>query len=191
MLESKRELINKLKRDGYLRTPSIIKAFEKVKREQYIHPKQRDYAYADTPLPIGEGQTISQPLTIAFMMESLALEKGQKVLEIGTGSGYQAALLAELNPEGKIFSMERVHSLAERAREKLEKYKNIKVVGGNGALGLREHAPFDRIIITCACGQAPPALLDQLKVKGKLIAPVGGRFSQRMTLYEKTSTGVK
>lgn len=170
---------------GYLRSPAIIAAMKKVDRINFVPQKYEKYAYADEPLPIGQGQTISQPLTVAYMTECLDVHDGQRILEIGAGSGYQAAILAELNPKGKIYTIERIPGLAEMAKSNLKKYKNVEAVGGCGVKGLKEKAPFDRIIATCACRQIPAAWIDQLKKGGKIVAPVGVGFFQQLVRIEK------
>ena len=176
---------------GYLKTPRVIKAFREVPREKFILEKYKKYAYADTPLPMLHGQTISQPLIVAYMTEKLDVHDKQKILEIGAGSGYQAAILSVLNSHGKIFTVEIVKELAQYAREKLKDYKNVKVIDGDGSLGLPKHAPFDRIIATCACRNIPTPWLEQLDKKGKMVVPVGGSFFQRLLMYEKKKTKVE
>ena len=172
-----------LKRRG-ISDKKVIDAFLKVEREKFVLPEMKDMAYDDTPLPIGEGQTISQPYIVALMTEALELEGNEKVLEIGTGSGYQAAILAEIGCE--VYSVERIPSLAERAKKLLEKLGyNVKVKIGDGTLGWIEHAPYDRIIVTAAGPHIPKPLIEQLKDGGKLIMPVGNYFSQDLILLEK------
>lgn len=169
-------MVEELVRWGYLRTPSIIEAFRKVPREEFVPPSLRKYAYEDHPLSIGHGQTISAPSMIALMLESLKLERGQRVLEVGTGSGYNAALLAELvGREGKVVSIERLSSLASFGRENLRKagYGWVEVVVGDGTCGYPPGAPWDRILITACSPGFPPPLVDQLKVGGRMGAPVG------------------
>lgn len=164
----------------------VLEAFYKVERHKFV-PDDCEYnAYADFPLPIGEGQTISQPYIVALMTESLDLSGQEKVLEIGTGSGYQAAILAEV--AGKVFTIERFEKLGRGAEKLFEElgYKNIKVKIGDGTLGWPEEAPFDRIIITAASDKIPLPLVEELKEGGKLILPLGGRgFGQVLTLAEK------
>ena len=142
-----------------------------------------DSAYGDHPLPIGGGQTISQPYMVALMTESLQLTGEEKVLEIGTGSGYQTAILAELS--AKVYSVERIAPLANKAAKTLSElgYKNIEIDISDGSLGWLEHAPYDAIMITASCPARPETLLKQLAEGGRLIAPVGGAFSQVLTLY--------
>ena len=167
----------------------VLKAMMNVPRHEFVPENIRGLAYADRPLPIGGGQTISQPFVVAWMSQLLVIEKGMKVLEIGTGSGYQAAILAEL--EARTFSMEIRPNLARdvKIRLKLLGY-DVHVRQGDGYYGWKEHAPFDRIIITAAANHVPIPLLDQLKAGGKLILPLGNvRYYQNMTLIEKDSEG--
>jgi protein-L-isoaspartate(D-aspartate) O-methyltransferase len=163
----------------------VLAAFYKVERHKFIPEDLRTSAYGDFPVPIGEGQTISQPYIVALMTECLQLKGQEKVLEIGTGSGYQAAILAELTKE--VCSIERFAGLAERAQGVLNDlgYTNIKIKIGDGTLGWPEEAPFDRIIITAASPHIPLPLQEQLKEEGKLILPLGETFSQVLTLIEK------
>lgn len=163
----------------------VLAAFYKVERHKFIPEDLRTSAYGDFPVPIGEGQTISQPYIVALMTECLQLKGQEKVLEIGTGSGYQAAILAELTQE--IWSIERFTTLAERAQNVLGAlgYTNIKIKVGDGTLGWPEEAPFERIIITAATPRIPLPLQEQLKEGGRLILPIGETFIQVLTLAEK------
>lgn len=172
-----------------INSPEVLKAMMAVPRHEFVPESIRGLAYADRPLPIGEGQTISQPYVVAWMSEMLELEKGMKVLEIGTGSGYQAAILAELG--ARTYSMEIRPNLARdvKIRLRLLGYK-VQVRQGDGYYGWKEHAPFDRVIITAAANHVPRPLLDQLKPGGKLILPLGNvRYYQNMTLIEKDNQG--
>lgn len=163
----------------------ILAAFRSVKRHEFVPPELQDASYNDHPLPIGENQTISQPYMVALMTESLNLKGNEKVLEIGTGSGYQAAILATLVE--KVYSVERVGVLAERADAILKKlgYNNVKIKVDDGTLGWEEHAPYDGIIVTAAAPKIPDSYIKQLKVGGKLIIPVGTQFSQVLTVVDK------
>ena len=163
----------------------VLDAFRKVERHKFILEDLRPSAYSDFPVPIGEGQTISQPYIVALMTEILDLSGKEKVLEIGTGSGYQTAILAELAKE--VFSIERFDNLSKGAQNIFNSlgYLNIKIKVGDGSLGWPEEAPFDRIIITAASPRIPLPLSDQLKENGKLILPLGESFSQVLTLFEK------
>ncbi|MDI6759728.1 MAG: protein-L-isoaspartate(D-aspartate) O-methyltransferase [Candidatus Brocadiaceae bacterium] len=168
----------------------VLRAMETVPRHLFIPENMRAYSYLDTPLPIGSGQTISQPYIVAFMTEVLTLKKGDKVLEIGTGSGYQAAILSLIVRE--VHTMEIKRDLAKRAREILQRlgYVNVTVYAGDGYLGLPGEAPFDAIMITAATPEIPPALLDQLGPGGRMVVPVGQPSrTQSLTLITRKSTG--
>ncbi|MFA6433960.1 MAG: protein-L-isoaspartate(D-aspartate) O-methyltransferase [Elusimicrobiales bacterium] len=181
------QLIRRGIRDG-----RVLEAMEKVKRHAFVDDYLRTRAYEDHPLPIAEGQTISQPYIVALMTELLELKGGEKVLEIGTGSGYQTAVLAELAKE--VYTVEFFQSLAGKAKTALaaEGYSKIRFRTGDGAQGWPEHAPYDAIIATCAAQKPPEALFDQLSPeKGRLAAPVGGEGAQRLMLYTKTRDGIK
>jgi len=166
--------------------PRVLEAMRKVPRHLFVPPEYRDAAYEDRPLPIGEGQTISQPYIVALMTEALDLKGDEKVLEIGTGSGYQAAILAELARE--VYTVELEPSLAQRAAETLRSlgYTNVHVAVRDGFYGWPEEAPFDRIILTCAAPRIPETLLQQLKDGGKMVLPLGeDHMSQVLVLVEK------
>jgi protein-L-isoaspartate(D-aspartate) O-methyltransferase len=169
--------------------PRVIEAMRKVPRHLFVPPGLGDRAYDDTPLPIGHDQTISQPYIVAYMTEVLELAPTHRVLEIGTGSGYQAAVLAELVKE--VYTIEIVEPLARSATRVLAElgYRNVHVRSGNGYLGWPEAAPFDRVIVTAAPDEAPPALVAQLAVGGLMVVPVG-RVDQVITIIRKTATGV-
>ncbi len=164
---------------------ALLDAFYAVERHKFMPEGSQENAYADFPLPIGEGQTISQPYIVALMTECLALSGKEKVLEIGTGSGYQAAILSRLCKE--VYTVERHEKLAQRAKAAFDEmgYANIRIKVGDGTLGWKEEAPFDRIIITAASPKIPLPLIDQLNESGKLILPLGESFSQVLTLAEK------
>ena len=173
-----------------VRDPRVLTAMRNVPRHAFVPARYRMRAYADTPLPIGHDQTISQPLMVAAMTETLALRPGHKVLEIGTGCGYQAAVLAELTPH--VFTIEIVEPLAREAAARLTRlgYKTVQCKSGDGFGGWPEHAPFDAIVVTCAAPQIPAPLLDQLAVGGRLVIPVGEPDKvQRLMLVTKTETG--
>jgi len=174
-----------------IRDPKVLAAMRKVPRHLFVEEALRSQAYGDFPLPIGEQQTISQPYIVAFMTESLELTGTEKVLEIGTGCGYQAAILAELVPQ--VYSIERLPDLAAKARRTLEalRYFNVKIKVGDGTLGWPEEAPFDAIMVTAAAPGIPRPLLDQLAMGGRLVIPVGDRFSQTLDVVHKTSEGIK
>lgn len=163
----------------------VLDAFYKIERHKFVPETLAQSAYGDFPVSIGEGQTISQPYIVALMTQCLALGGEERVLEIGTGSGYQTAILAELAKE--VYSIERFPGLEERAKALLNSlgYSNIKIMQGDGTLGWPEAAPFDRIIITAASPRIPLPLTDQLKENGKLVLPLGETFSQVLTVAEK------
>jgi protein-L-isoaspartate(D-aspartate) O-methyltransferase len=168
----------------------VLSAMRKVQRHRFVPEDMKPYAYEDRPLPIGEDQTISQPYIVALMTELLGLKGGEKVLEIGTGSGYQAAILAEIAKE--VYTIEIIESLAKTAEERLQKmgYKNITVKWGDGYQGWKEYAPFDGVIVTAAPDHVPQPLVDQLKVGGRMVIPVGDYY-QELKLLTKTEDGVK
>ncbi len=167
----------------------VLEAIRKVRRENFIPPSLRDRAYGNYPLPIGENQTISQPYIVALMTQALNIKDTDKVLEIGTGSGYQAAILAEL--ARIVYTVERIPTLLDRARTNLysQGYKNVILVLGDGTKGLPEYAPYDKIIVTAAAPKIPEPLLEQLKNGGKMVIPVGDRYVQDLVLIEKAQNG--
>jgi protein-L-isoaspartate(D-aspartate) O-methyltransferase len=173
-----------------VRDPRVLEAMRKVPRHEFMPEAMRSQAYGDHAMPIGDGQTISQPYIVALMTELLALKGGERVLEIGTGSGYQAAVLAELC--GKVYTVERVKPLADKARATLDRlgYSSIAMKVFDGTYGWREMAPFDAIIVTAAAPDIPAALVEQLKDGGRLVIPVGERYSQVLKKIEKSSAGV-
>jgi protein-L-isoaspartate(D-aspartate) O-methyltransferase len=168
---------------------AVIAAMKKVRRHKFLPETLRDRAYGNYPLPIGENQTISQPYIVALMTQALQIKKTDKVLEIGTGSGYQAAILAELAEI--VYSIERLEALSTRARTNLysQGYSNIYLITGDGTLGLPEYAPFDKIIVTAAAPKTADTLLSQLKNGGKMVVPVGNRSIQDLKLIEKALNG--
>lgn len=171
---------------GYLRTKRIIDAFLKIDRRSFLPKHLHHLAYEDIPLPIMKGQTISQPSTVAIMLELLQPQRGQRILEVGSGSGYQAALLAEIvGKNGLIVTIERIKELYDYARKKLKSFDNVIIIHGDGTLGYEEKAPYDRIIVTAAAPHIPSPLKDQLKVEGRLVIPVGSPELQRMVLLIK------
>jgi len=169
----------------------VLAAMAKVPREEFVAPESRAESYEDGPLPIGYGQTISQPYIVAFMTEQLHPKPGDRVLEIGTGSGYQAAILAELASE--VYSIEIVEPLAKSAEATLQRlgYKNVHVKFGDGYKGWPEEGPFDAIIVTCAPDKVPQPLVDQIKDGGRMVIPVGDYFAQQLYLLEKKNGQLK
>lgn len=168
----------------------VMQAMSKVPRHEFVPKLLRGFAYKNQPLPIGHGQTISQPYIVALMTDLMSVNSTDKVLEIGTGSGYQAAILAELADQ--VFTIEIIDELAKQASIVLAEqgYKNIKTRTGDGYYGWQEHAPFDVIIVTAAAGHIPPPLIRQLKPGGRMIVPVGSRFMvQQLVLIEKNDKG--
>ena len=183
---NREELIQLLREKQF--PPKVLDAFSNVPRENFVPYQFRAKAYADTALPIGHGQMISQPRTIALMLSELDIHQSQKVLEIGSGSGYVLALMSELvGKKGKVFGMELVKELLIKSREKLADYKNVRVFHKSGSQGLEEEAPFHRIIVSAACRNIPEKLMAQLKVGGILVAPVGSRFEQEMVVIKRMS----
>ncbi|MCC6274998.1 MAG: protein-L-isoaspartate(D-aspartate) O-methyltransferase [Leptospiraceae bacterium] len=166
----------------------VIEALQKIPRHLFIPKNQRGLAYEDRPVPIGFGQTISQPYMVAYMTELLALKGTEKVLEIGTGCGYQTAILAEIAKE--VFSIEIISGLCDLSRDNLKnfEYKNIHLKCGDGYFGWKENSPFDVIIVTAAPEKIPNALKEQLKTGGTLVIPVG-KEEQYLYVYKKTKTG--
>ena len=198
--ERRRRLVERLKREGYIVSERVEKAMLRVPRELFVPEELRHLAYEDTPLPIGYGQTISAPHMVALMTELADLKPGMKVLEVGTGSGYHAAVLAEVvapsdEPRerwGHVYSVERIPELAERARRNLERAgyaDRVTVIVGDGTKGYPPAAPYDRIVVTAAAPDIPGPLLEQLKPGGKMIIPIGDRYMQYLYVVEKTRDG--
>jgi protein-L-isoaspartate(D-aspartate) O-methyltransferase len=170
--------------------PRVMAAIGKVPRHQFVPEAQRYHAYDNRPLPIGYGQTISQPYIVALMSDLIKPQAGDRVLELGTGSGYQAAILAELTSE--VYSIEIIEALGKQASERLSRlgYDNVTVRIGDGYYGWQEHAPFDAIVVTAAASHVPPPLVAQLKPGGRMVIPVGSRFlTQQLVLVEKQADG--
>lgn len=186
--KERRKLVDVLKSRG-LKKKTVLDALLKVPRHKFVPASHRNLAYEDRALPIAHEQTISQPYIVGYMTEAADIAPGDKVLEIGTGSGYQAAVLAKLAKE--VYSIEIVPSLADNARNLLRElgYKNVQVKTGNGYLGWPEHAPFDAIIVTAAPDEVPQALVDQLAVGGTMVVPVGSQF-QEMVIITRSESGV-
>ncbi len=183
------KLINELIKEGVLRTPKVINAFRMVPRELFVNEGFRELAYVDSPLPIGYGQTISAPSMVAIMTEELKPAKGDKILEVGAGSGYQAAILAELvKPEGHVWSIEVIPELAAYAERNLKRAgysEYVTVVVGDGSAGLPENAPYDKIMVTAASPGIPEPLTKQLRCGGRLVIPVGRLHLQVLKVVTK------
>lgn len=191
-MASKEETLSALLSRGYLKSKPVISAMGKIRRELFVPENMREFAWDDSPLPIGYGQTISAPHMYAFMLEAAQIRQGDCVLEIGTGSGYGAALLSVLaGRKGKVYSVELVPELAERAKSNLRKAGcHAEVIEGDGYHGHAAKAPYDRILVTAACESVPQPLVSQLKVGGRMLLPVGSLF-QDLLLVEKTAAGVR
>lgn len=189
--EQRELLVKKIEQKGVFFAPNIKNAFLKVKREEFFPEDLKQYAYVDSAFAIGYEQTISQPSTIAIMLSLLCPEKNQCVLEVGSGSGYVLALLKEIaGVKGKVFGVERIPELAEKSKKNLALigYSDIEIISKDGSTGLKEKSPFDRILVSAACTEVPKKLLEQLSLKGKLVAPVGPSNAQKLVLIEKTAS---
>jgi len=186
--EKRRRMVGEQIKARGIKDTRVLAAMEKVPRHEFVPDKIRSHSYNDEPLSIGEGQTISQPYIVAYMTEVLQLEDDKKVLEIGTGSGYQTAVLAEIVRD--VYSVEIIESLSRRSRDILSElgYKNIQYKVGDGSYGWKEFAPFDAIIVTAAPRVTPQPLQEQLSIGGKLIVPVGDTF-QELVLIVKNKKG--
>lgn len=186
-LKLRRDMVHYQIEKRGIRDKRLLNAFLKVPRHIFVEESIRNRAYEDYPLPIGEEQTISQPYTVAFMTDALKLKGDEKVLEIGSGSGYQTAILLELARE--VFCIERIPSLAEKALKTLKElgYSNFHIRVGDGTLGWKEEAPFDAILVAAGSPRVPPSLKEQLAIGGRLVIPVGDRYTQTMTLVTRKS----
>jgi protein-L-isoaspartate(D-aspartate) O-methyltransferase len=188
--KQRKKMVESQVRARGIRDPRVLAAMETVPRHLFVNEALRDQAYNDNPLPIDGGQTISQPYIVALMTESMELTGKDKVLEIGTGSGYQTAILAELADH--VFSIDRVATLASAARKLLESlnYFNVAIRVGDGTYGWREEAPFDAVIVTAGAPDIPKTFVEQLAVGGRLVIPVGGRHSQTLIRLTRLSDDV-
>ena len=187
-MDSNEELVQYLVGAGFLKSRRVTEAFRRVDRARFVLPSQKESAYSDYPLPLFRAQTISAPSVVAIMTEALELPAGAKVLEVGTGSGYQAAILAEIvGPKGKVVSVELVPELFEYAKLKIEALgqENVLFVCGDGSQGHAKEAPYDGVIATCGAPSVPEPLFKQLKEGGRMVIPVGGSFYQDLLLVEK------
>ncbi len=185
--KQRKKMVDSQIRSRGIRDERVMRAMEKIPRHLFIDEGLIDQAYSDGPLPIGEKQTISQPYIVAIMTEALELKGPEKVLELGTGSGYQAAILAEL--ADRVFTIERIASLAQKARKLLESlnYYNVAIRVGDGTYGWREESPFDAILVTAGSPSIPRILVEQLVIGGRLVIPVGGRYSQSLIKLTRLS----
>ena len=183
--DERRRMVDEQIRARGIKDERVLRAMEEVPRHLFVPESMRECAYADEALPIGEGQTISQPYMVALMSECLEFRGGEKVLEVGCGSGYQAAVLGLLAK--KVYSVERVEKLFLQAKERLDMlgYENVCVIHGDGSVGYKKEAPYDRIIVTAAASKVPDELLGQLKEGGILVIPVGGAFMQNLLKIRK------
>lgn len=181
MKEERENLVSKLSKVGYIKTEAVKNAMLKVPREEFMTPETRNYAYLDRPIPLEHGQTISAPHMVAIICEKLSLKKGMHVLEIGTGFGYNAAVVAEiLGPEGHVYTIERIESLKNMAEQNLERTgysSNVTVILGDGTKGYKDKSPYDRIYATASAPRIPEPLKEQLKIGGRLLTPIGGDAS--------------
>ena len=187
-MEERRRMVAGLRGRGLTFSRRVEEALLQVPRHLFLPEDVRSHAYRDTPLPIGDGQTVSAPHMVAVMAEALDLREGQKVLEIGAGSGYNAAVMAELvGPRGRVITLERHPSLAEKAAQVLREagYSNVQVVVGDGSLGYPEEAPYDRISVTCGAPRVPGPLAEQLRDGGLMVIPVGGLEYQSLLRVRK------
>ncbi len=185
LAQQRARMVEEQLRGRGIRNERVLAAMAKVPRERFIASEDAGKAYGDFPLPIGAGQTISQPYIVAAMVEALEPRREDYVLEVGTGTGYQAALLGELVAE--VWTIERLLELAERARQILSElgYANVHVVQGDGSIGLPEHAPFDKILVAAAAPHVPESLIEQLADGGRLVIPVGTRLEQQVQVVRK------
>jgi len=183
--DERRSMVEEQLRARGIRDEAVLAAMGRVPRHEFVAEEHRWQAYGDHPVPIGEGQTLSQPYIVAIMLELLSLSGAESVLEVGTGSGYQAAVLAELTRQ--VYSIERHASLARSAEDTLVRlgYRNVSVSVGDGSQGLPERAPFDAIIVAAAAPQIPPALFEQLREGGRMVIPVGPSSAQELQLVRK------
>jgi len=187
-MNSKQDLAEYWIRNGVIKDNRVIKAFMDIKRELFVPEEYKLHAYGDYPVTIPGGQTISQPTTVLLMTEALDIKHGNKVLEVGAGSGYQAAILSKLvENKGKIITTEIISELIDYANANLKKarIKNVKIIHTDGSQGYEKEAPYDRIIVTAACPKIPKPLVDQLKEDGLIVAPVGSRYSQQVIKGKK------
>ena len=181
-------LLNYLERENYLRTAQVRRAMEEVDRRDFVRTSDRLSAYDDTPLFIGQGQTISAPHMVAMMLEELKLSENDNLLEIGSGCGYHAAVASRL--VSKVTTIERIPYIYELACENLDSYDNIEIINGDGSRGFMDNGPYQKIMVTCGAPRVPPPLIDQLEIGGLMVIPVGGRGVQELLTVERTTDGI-
>lgn len=184
-----RKLLWKLRSEGHLKSEDLEQALVDLPREKFVPNNVRQFSYEDVPLSIGHRQTISQPTTVVIMTESLEIKKNDKILEIGTGSGWQGAILAKLTKKN-VYSIETISELVKFAKSNVEQFKeikNLKIIEGDGSKGYKKAAPYDKIIVTAASPEIPQPLIDQLKVGGKMVIPIGDYYNQQMFVITKIS----
>jgi protein-L-isoaspartate(D-aspartate) O-methyltransferase len=187
-LNSRTRLLDYLEREGYLRTLEVRKAMNEVNRETFVRTSDKYLAYDDTPLSIGQGQTISAPHMVAMMLEELNLSKTDNLLEIGSGCGYHAAVASRM--VSQVTTIERITYLYELACENLESFDNVTVFNEDGSRGFFDNSPYQKIMVTCGAPRVPPPLIDQLEIGGLMVIPVGGRVAQELLTIERTSQGI-
>jgi protein-L-isoaspartate(D-aspartate) O-methyltransferase len=187
--QERKAMVARLVASGYVHGKQAVAAMEKVERHRFLPKEMESVAYVDSPLSIGEGQTISAPHMVGMMVSGLDLRPGLKVLEIGGGSGYHAAVIGEMvRPEGHVYSIERIVPLADRAKANLEAAgyaDTVTTIVADGSMGYPQYAPYDRISVACGAPDVPPPLFEQLKEGGKMLIPVGGRTYQELYLITK------
>lgn len=192
-LEERKRLVERLQRTGYISSSMVLEAMGKVPRHLFVSSQQQRHAYEDRPLPIGHGQTISAPHMVGMMCEYLDLQKGMKVLEVGAGSGYHAAVTAEMvGPAGHVYTIDIVSELVENAKINLEEagyLEQVTVIAKDGTEGHPEAAPFDRVLVTAGAPDIPQPLIDQLKPQGIMVIPVGGHYFQELYVIRKETSG--
>ena len=190
LIERRKKLVEQLVYEGRIKTDNVKNAFLSVPRELFTSGDNKSHSYSDTPLPIGFNQTISAPHMVAIMAEELDLKKGQKILEVGAGSGYHAAIIANIiGKSGHVYSIERIKELADIAKKNLKKadIENVTIIHSDGSEGYKKKAPYDRIYVTCASPDIPDPLINQLSDNGKMLIPVGKIFSLLMLVEKKNN----